>query len=159
MIQKLKSSLAQLLESFFRQRLIAQRRASPTTVNSYRDALRLFLVFASKRAGRPPSRLSLKELDRDVVLAFLDHLELEQAALVVDGDRHRPYLDLDPLLLDKPDLGGGGKRDQQQQPGQESRGYRTAPAVAQRAPPRPATGRVPGYLIVAVEVDKISGRV
>lgn len=78
MIQKLKSSLAQLLDSFFHQRLIAQRRASPATVNAYRDALRLFLVFASKRAGRPPSRLSLKELDRDVVLAFLNHLEQER---------------------------------------------------------------------------------
>jgi site-specific recombinase XerD len=78
MIQKMKSTLAALLESFFRHRLVAQRGASPATVVAYRDALRLFLVFASKRAGKPPSRLGLDELDRDMVLAFLDHLEQQR---------------------------------------------------------------------------------
>ncbi len=78
MIQQLKYTLANLLDSFFRRRLIGQLGASPATVNAYRDALRLFLLFASKRAGKPPSRLSLKELDRDVVLDFLDYLEQER---------------------------------------------------------------------------------
>jgi site-specific recombinase XerD len=78
MIRKLKSTLAQLLQSFFHRRLIAQRRASPATVSAYRDALRLFLLFASKRADKPPSRLRLEELDRDMVLSFLDHLEQER---------------------------------------------------------------------------------
>jgi len=54
---------------------MAQLRASPATVRAYRDALRLFLVFVSERAGKAPSRLCLEELDRDVVLAFLDYLE------------------------------------------------------------------------------------
>jgi len=78
MIQRMKSTLAALLESFFRHRLVAQRGASPATVVAYRDALRLFLVFASNRIGKPPSRLCLEELDRDVVLAFLDHLEQQR---------------------------------------------------------------------------------
>lgn len=68
-------SLAALLESFFRNRLAAQRRASPATISTYRDGLRLLLVFASQRANKPPSRLSLAEIDSEVVLAFLDHLE------------------------------------------------------------------------------------
>lgn len=71
-------SLGDLLESFFRQRLIAQRKASHNTVAAYRDGLRLFLVFAAKRQGKAPSRLALEDLDRDVVLAFLDHLEQER---------------------------------------------------------------------------------
>ena len=78
MTKMLKSTLASLLESFFYRRLMAQRRASPATVNAYRDAWRLFLLFVSERVGRPPCQLSLQELDRDVVLAFLDHLELER---------------------------------------------------------------------------------
>jgi len=49
MSQKLKSTLACLLESFFRQRLMAQRRASPQTVSSYRDALQLLITFTSER--------------------------------------------------------------------------------------------------------------
>ncbi|MHB9036354.1 MAG: tyrosine-type recombinase/integrase [Armatimonadota bacterium] len=71
-------SVAALLESFFHQRLIAQRRVSHQTVLAYRDALRLFLVFAAERAHTTPEELTLKQLDCDVVLAFLDHLELER---------------------------------------------------------------------------------
>lgn len=67
--------LAHLLESFFRQRLVAQRRASPATVAAYRDALKLLVVFASDRSGKPPSALAVNDLDRDTVLAFLDHIE------------------------------------------------------------------------------------
>jgi integrase/recombinase XerD len=71
-------SVAALLESFFHQRLIAQRRVSHQTILAYRDALRLFLVFAADRAHTTPAQLTLEQLDRDVVLAFLDHLELER---------------------------------------------------------------------------------
>ena len=71
-------TLARLLESFFRQRLAAQRRASSSTIAAYRDALRLLLVFVADRKGKAPSRLRLEELDRDTVLAFLDHLENER---------------------------------------------------------------------------------
>lgn len=71
-------NLAGLLESFFRQRLIEQRNASPLTVASYRDALRLFILYASERAGREPCRLQVKDLDRDVVLDFLGHVERDR---------------------------------------------------------------------------------
>ena len=69
-------TLATMLESFFRKRLAAQRNASAATIESYRDALRLLLVFAAERAGKQPSRLRLEDIDRGVVLAFLDHLEV-----------------------------------------------------------------------------------
>jgi site-specific recombinase XerD len=67
-----------VLESFFRKRLAAQRNASEATIRSYRDALRLLLVFAAEQAGKQPSRLRVEDLDRDVVLAFLDHLEAKR---------------------------------------------------------------------------------
>lgn len=78
MCKKLKSTLAEMLESFFRRRLVAQRKASPATVATYRDALKLLLIFASGRAKRSVSQLSIEDLDRDMVLAFLDHLETER---------------------------------------------------------------------------------
>ena len=68
-------SLAQLLESFFQQRLRSQRNVSAATIASYRDALRLLVLFAADRAGRKPCQLTAADLDRDIVLAFLDHLE------------------------------------------------------------------------------------
>lgn len=68
-------SLAQQLESFFRQRLTQQRNATPATVATYRDALRLLVLFAAKRASKKPCTLAIEDLDRDMILAYLDHLE------------------------------------------------------------------------------------
>ena len=75
MISPPKQPFADLVESFFRRRLIAQRNSSPNTVAAYRDALKLLLTFASERQGKPPSKLAVEDVDRDEVLAFLDHLE------------------------------------------------------------------------------------
>lgn len=73
------TSLAPLLQSFFTDRLIAQRRVSPHTVTSYRDTFRLLLRFAQTVTGKAPSRLDLADIDVTVVTAFLDHLEQERA--------------------------------------------------------------------------------
>lgn len=68
-----------LLESFFTKRLIAQRRASPHTIGSYRDTFRLLLQFAEKRLGKPPSRLTLEDLQAPFLGSFLDNLESARA--------------------------------------------------------------------------------
>ena len=68
-------SLAPLLESFFRNKLTKQRNASPSTVASYRDALRMLILFAAERTGRKPGALAVEDFDRDLILAFLDELE------------------------------------------------------------------------------------
>jgi integrase/recombinase XerD len=67
-----------LLQAFFTERLLQQRRASPHTVTSYRNAFRLLLRFATDRLGRTASSLVLKDLDAALVSAFLDHLERER---------------------------------------------------------------------------------
>ena len=64
-----------LLERFFTQRLIAQRRVSSHTIASYRDTFRLLLQFVEKRLHKPPSGLALTDLDPSVIGAFLDELE------------------------------------------------------------------------------------
>jgi integrase/recombinase XerD len=67
--------LAPLLESYFRRRLTKQRNATAATLASYRDALRLLILFAAARLQKKPAALALEDLDRDLVLAFLDELE------------------------------------------------------------------------------------
>lgn len=67
--------LAPLLERFFTQRLLHQRRASPNTIAAYRDAFRLLLKFADHRLGKAPSQIALADLDADLVVTFLAHLE------------------------------------------------------------------------------------
>ena len=68
-------SLARHLESFFHRRLTQQRNATPATVAAYRDAIRLLVLFASERTGKKPCVLAVEDLDRDMILAYLDHLE------------------------------------------------------------------------------------
>ena len=67
--------LPTLLESFFTQRLIAQRRASPHTIASYRDTFRLLLRFAQKRLRKLPSQLAMTDLSAPLLGAFLSDLE------------------------------------------------------------------------------------
>lgn len=68
-------SLAHHLESFFHRRLTQQRNATSTTAKAYRDALRLLDLFASQRTGKKPCALVVGDLDREMILAYLDHLE------------------------------------------------------------------------------------
>jgi integrase/recombinase XerD len=67
-----------LVQAYFTDRLLRQRRASPHTVAGYRDTFRLLLRFASQRLGKAPSKLSLRELDAPFVGNFLDHLEKDR---------------------------------------------------------------------------------
>jgi site-specific recombinase XerD len=69
------NSFPVLLEHFFTQRLMAQRRASPHTIGSYRDTFRLLLQFARKRLRKQPSALALADVDAPLIGAFLDDLE------------------------------------------------------------------------------------
>lgn len=73
------TSFPVLLESFFTKRLVAQRRASPHTIGSYRDAFCLLLQFAEQRLGRAPSKLTLEDLQAPFLGAFLDNLESARA--------------------------------------------------------------------------------
>jgi site-specific recombinase XerD len=67
-----------LVQAFFTDRLLRQRRASHHTIAGYRDTFRLLLRFAARRLGKVPSKLSLGELDAPFVGEFLDHLEKER---------------------------------------------------------------------------------
>ena len=64
-----------LLESFFMDRLMAQRHASPHTIVSYRDTFRLLLQFAQRTLRKEPSKLAVSDLDAPFLGKFLDHLE------------------------------------------------------------------------------------
>jgi integrase/recombinase XerD len=72
------SALAPTLQAFFTDRLITQRHASPHTIASYRNTMRLLLEFAQKRLRTPAAQLDLGQLDADLIGAFLEHLEQER---------------------------------------------------------------------------------
>ena len=67
--------IAPTLQAFFTDRLTKQLQASPRTLASYRDSLRLLLCFANDRTGIAPSALDWDDLDEPLIAAFLEHLE------------------------------------------------------------------------------------
>jgi site-specific recombinase XerD len=70
--------IAPTLQAFFTDRLTEQLHASPRTIASYRDSLRLLLCFANGRTGIAPSALGWDDLDEPLISAFLEHLETDR---------------------------------------------------------------------------------
>ena len=71
-------SFAALVQQFFTEYLVAQRALSPRTVACYRDALMLFLDFASRKLGKAPTAMRLADIRPELILSFLDYLEHER---------------------------------------------------------------------------------
>jgi site-specific recombinase XerD len=69
------ASFPSLLQSFFTDRLLRQRQASPHTIAGYRDCFRLLLQFANKRLRKMPSQIRVEDIDAPFIGLFLDHLE------------------------------------------------------------------------------------
>jgi integrase/recombinase XerD len=66
------------VQTFFTDRLMHQRQASPNTIASYRDTFRLLLQFAQQQTGKPPTKLTMEILEPAFLGAFLNHLERDR---------------------------------------------------------------------------------
>jgi integrase/recombinase XerD len=63
------------VESFFVDHLKLTRGASPCTLKSYRDTLRLLFDYVCRDRRISIEKLTLADLDVDLILGFLNHLE------------------------------------------------------------------------------------
>jgi site-specific recombinase XerD len=70
--------LADLIQTFFRRHLLVTRGVSPHTLRAYRDAIRALLLFAATHSGRDVVHLTVDDVARATVLAFLEHLETDR---------------------------------------------------------------------------------
>jgi integrase/recombinase XerD len=73
------NSLGPLVHAFFIDHLVSVKGLRPASVRSYRDTVRLFLLFVAADAHSKLSRLALSELTFERVVRFLQHLEVERA--------------------------------------------------------------------------------
>ena len=67
--------LAPVLQSFFTDRLVIQRQASPATIAAYRDTFRLLLAWLAATTGAQPAAIDLGQLDVTTISAFLTYLQ------------------------------------------------------------------------------------
>lgn len=82
-------ALFALVESFFTEYLRRQRGASEHTVRAYRDALKLLFEFVAHRRGCDVASLEPKDLDAEMIGAFLDHLEAARSNSAVTRNCRR----------------------------------------------------------------------
>jgi site-specific recombinase XerD len=88
----MKDMLGRYVHDFFTEYLKSQKGLRQSTVCSYRDAFRLFLPFVSQQKGRPISKIAIEDLDLDVVLAFLKHLEVDRKNCIASRNQRRAAL-------------------------------------------------------------------
>lgn len=67
--------IAPLITRFLREHMPQQRGYSPHSCEAYAYSFRLLFVFASGRLHTRPSLLQLEQIDAEMVLAFLHHIE------------------------------------------------------------------------------------
>ena len=69
------NALGQALRGFLADELPRVRSLSRHTIRSFRDALKLLLIFLKGHLQRPAATLDFPDLSREHVLGFLQHLE------------------------------------------------------------------------------------
>jgi site-specific recombinase XerD len=73
-----KYTLGSWVRRFLMEHLPDDRNLSRNTQQSYRDALRLMIVFAANRLHKKADKLLVADIDADIVRTFLRHLEEER---------------------------------------------------------------------------------
>jgi integrase/recombinase XerD len=71
--------IAPLITSFLREHLPSEHGCSHHTCETYAHAFRLLFTFVSKRLGIRPSQLSLEQIDAELILDFLAHIEEQRS--------------------------------------------------------------------------------
>lgn len=71
-------SFSTIVHGYFLDYLPQQKGLQPSSIRSYRDSLRMFLIFIAKLHHRGVSELALEHLDYQSVLAFLRNMEKER---------------------------------------------------------------------------------
>jgi integrase/recombinase XerD len=71
-----------LVQDYFTRYLPIERGMSPRSITTYRDGIKLFLIFSQKKLKKNPTDIEFSDLNVDLVLDFLDNLENDRNNLV-----------------------------------------------------------------------------
>ena len=75
-------SIALVIQRFFHEYIPVIRGLSVETALAYRDAMKLLLCFAAERLRCSVDRLTIEDLNPDLVVAFLNHIEQDRGCCV-----------------------------------------------------------------------------
>ena len=72
------NDFAWYLSRFLTKYLSGEKNLSTNTIAVYRDTFRLFLLFCEQKMEVPPNRITISLLTKELVIDYLDWLELER---------------------------------------------------------------------------------
>jgi integrase/recombinase XerD len=75
---KIEHNLQTFVQNYFYQYLINQKECSQKTISSYRDTFKILFKFIQEYQGIKPHNLKLTDINKDIVLEFLDYLETKR---------------------------------------------------------------------------------
>ena len=64
-----------MIQKFFLQRMINQKKVSLETVKSYRDTFRLYVQYLNNVYKIPPYKIEIEQMEAEFILGFLDNLD------------------------------------------------------------------------------------
>jgi len=70
--------LGPYVRRFLLEHVVADRSLSLNTQKSYRDTIRLLLLFVKERHGMDPTRVSVEQVTASVIRSFLDYIKNER---------------------------------------------------------------------------------
>jgi len=70
-----REALGSWIRRFLMEYLVGERNLARNTQQSYRDAIRLLVVFTATKAHKKADELIIPDIDADLLRAFLRHLE------------------------------------------------------------------------------------
>jgi integrase/recombinase XerD len=70
--------IAPLITSYLREHMPQERGYSPNSCDTYAHSFRLLFVFVARRLHTRPSCLQIEQIDAEMVLAFLRHIEQDR---------------------------------------------------------------------------------
>ena len=79
--------LGLFVRRFLLENVVAHRNLSLNTQKSYRDAIRLLLRFIAERYGIEPTRLTVEEVNVEVVRNFLTYLEKQRGSSLATANQ------------------------------------------------------------------------
>ena len=70
-----REALGSWIRRFLMEYLVGERNLARNTQQSYRDAIRLLVVFTATKARKKVDELLIPDIDADLLRAFLRHIE------------------------------------------------------------------------------------
>src|SRR5580698_8480497 len=96
-----RAALSSWIRRFLMEYLVGERNLARNTQQSYRDAVRLLVVFTAANAHKKVDELLIPDIDAELLRAFLRHIEEKRKCSVPAANKRLPAINPLPASMPK----------------------------------------------------------